>query len=311
MRLVKCPLYTVAAVCAVSIFAQGAVADSPGSERSADQSPKFSLEGVYALASARAEWANLQPADDTDNGNTATSSSGVGLGGPYFLRSADPVGPGELELKFVGRYGEPADGDEEWGLDLVAEWGFAENWEFIFEVPVELGNGRVQGNGDIEEFGFHTKLWDESDGHPAFAVRNLIRIPTGYHSSGIDYELRGLFSKNCPCSTCGVRWHLNPWYKSVNGHNNDEARNSLWGVAFGFDVPVCEAVNMVLDYQYNRGENEGDDEDQLVEIGFDWTLSESRTLGLSGTIDTDGDSGDDYTLGISYIIKLAAPRMDR
>ncbi|MCH7701129.1 MAG: hypothetical protein IID37_05535 [Planctomycetes bacterium] len=313
MRLVQRPWYAVAAVCAVSIFAQGVVAGSPGSEPSADnQSPRFSLDGVYALASERAEWSSFQPESSIEETTTTMDygDGGWGIDGPVFLRAADPVEAGELELKFVGRYGEPSTGDEDWRFDFVAEWGFAENWEFIFEVPVTLGDGKVQGNGDIEEFGFHTKLWDEGDWMPAFAVRNLVRIPTGYKSSGIDYQLRGLFTKTCV--PCQVRWHLNPWIKAVNGHNDDEARNFMWGTALGFDYRLSDDVNFIADYQYNRGVDEGDDDDQLVEVGIDWSLSETRMLGLSGTIGVDGnDSGDDFTLGVSYIIKLGAPRMDR
>lgn len=315
MRLVQRPWYAVAAVCVVSIFAQGAVAVSPESEPSADnQSLSFSLDGVYALAGERAEWSGFQPASSTAETETTMEWGGGGgdIGGPVFLRSAYPVEAGELELKFVGRFGQSSDdsNDDDWQFDFVAEWGFAENWEFIFEVPVQLGDGRVQGNGDIDEFGFHTKLWDEGDWYPAFAVRNLIRIPTGYHSSGIDYQLRGLFTKTCV--PCEVRWHLNPWLKTVDGHNDEEARNFLYGAALGFDYRLSDDVLLIADYQYARGENEGDEQDQLVEVGVDWSLSENRMLGLSGTVGVDGnDSGDDFTLGVSYIIKLGAPRMDR
>lgn len=314
MRLVQCPLYAVVSLCAVSIFAQGAVAVSPDSETSADaSSPRFSLEGVYALASERAEWSSFQPASSIEETTTTMSSGGGGgaISGPVFLRSADPVAPGELELKFVGRFTEPSgNGDEEWQFDFVAEWGFAENWEFLFEVPVRLGDGRVQGNGDLDQFGFHTKLWGEGEWMPAFAMRNLIRIPSGYHSSGIDYLFRGLFTKTCPATQ--VRWHLNPWVKAVNGHNDDEARNFLWGTALGFDYRLSDDVNFIADYQYNRGTNEGDADDQQVEVGIDWSIGEGEMIGMSGTFGVDGDdSGTDYGFAVSYIISLDAPRMDR
>ncbi|MCH7720688.1 MAG: hypothetical protein IH988_06815, partial [Planctomycetes bacterium] len=120
----------------------------------------------------------------------------------------------------------------------------------------------------------------------------------------------GLFTKTCV--PCEVRWHLNPWLKTIDGNNNDEARNFLYGAALGFDYRLSDDVMLIADYQYARGENEGDEQDQLVEVGVDWSLSENRMLGLSGTVGVDGnDSGDDFTLGVSYIIKLGAPRMDR
>ena len=305
-------------ICAVSLFAQGAGAGSPGGTAASDDaSLSFSLDGVYALANERAEWSALQPQTTTTTEETVEmtmDSGGDGIGGiagPVFLRTTEPVAPGEVELKFVGRYGQPSSGsDEEWQFDFVAEWGIAENWEFILEVPVHLGDGRVEGNGDIGEFGFHTKLWDEGDWAPAFAVRNLIRIPTGYHSNGVDYQLRGLFSKTCIPDK--VHWHLNPWLRTVDGNNNPDARNFQYGAAVGFDYKVCDTVKMIADYQYARGENEGEEQDHLVELGFDWSLAEDRMLGLSGTIGVDGnDSGDDFTVGVSYIVKLGAPRMDR
>lgn len=312
MKLLQRPCCSWLAVCVVSVLVQGTVAVSLGGEPSSDrQSLKFSLDGGYTLMGERA---GLQPMNSMAESTTTMDSGGRqrGIDGPVFLRSADPVEVGELELKFVGRYGQPSgdSNDDDWQIDLVAEWGFAENWEFILEVPVHLGDGRVQGNGDIGEFGFHTKLWDEGDSYPAFAVRNLIRIPTGYHSSGVDYQLRGLFTKSCP--TCGVRWHLNPWLKTVAGHNDDDTRNLLFGAALGIDYPLADDLNFIADYQYNRGENEGDEEDQLIELGLDWSLSADRMVGLSGTFGVDGnDSGDDFTVGVSYIIKLGAPRIDR
>lgn len=235
--------------------------------------------------------------------NDAEAAGEYDLAGPYFLRSADPVPPGELELKFIYGFQNSADNSDQHEVEFELEWGIADDLEFILELPVTLAEGGVEGNGDIEELGFHIRHWRESGSRPAFATRHLIRVPTGYHSDGVDYLARGLFTKTLVPDT--LRLHCNPYLKSVNGNLDDDTRRFQYGAAIGVDYRLSDTVLLIADYQYRSGAEEGVGGQHLVEFGADWTLGPNRKLGLQTEFEIDGDShGTDFGLHISYIVTL-------
>ncbi len=244
-----------------------------------------------------------QAAGESDDGDANET-----LDGPYFLRSADPLEAGELELKFVYGY-EKAESDEEQEFEFVLEWGLAEGHEFILEIPVELGEGKVKGNGDIAEFGFHSRIWDEDGSMPAFSMRNLIRIPTGYESDGVDYIGRGLFTSTLVPGS--LRLHFNPFLKSINGNQGEDTRNFQWGAALGFDYRVNDDLLFIMDYQNFSSDEEGVGRQQSLEIGGDWEFTEDQKIGFQAEFELDGDGhGADFGAKISYIVELDAPRVD-
>jgi len=239
---------------------------------------------------------------------SGSASEGLTLSGPYFLRSADPVPPGEMQLKFNFGYEKESRGGEDFEFEFVLEWGIAQNWEFIFEMPFEVFDGNVQGNGDVAEFGFHTYLWDEQDWMPAFAVRNLIRIPTGHDSKGFDYLLRGLFTHSL---TDGMRLHINPYATFLNGNIGHHDRNFLWGIAIGVDYQYSDDLLLIADYQNKHEGEEGTSNQHMLELGADWDIGDNQTIGFNTSFELDGDShGDNFIAKISYIIELEAPRLD-
>lgn len=248
-------------------------------------------------------------AQDSTTATTTDHSDGWVLSGPYFLRSADPEEPGELELKFI--YGfELGDADEEeHEFEFVLEWGMAQNWEFIFEVPVELGEGKVEGNGDIGVLGFHTKFWDEDGWMPAFAMRNLVRLPTGYHSDGVDYTARGLFTKTLIPGS--MRLHFNPFMTSVNGNLEEGERRFQWGAAIGVGYRMNDDLLLIADYQVRSSEEEGSRNNHTLELGADWTFAPHQKLAFETEFELDGDgNGSNWGAHISYIFSIDAPRLD-
>jgi len=239
---------------------------------------------------------------------TREETKGYTLSGPYFLRSADPEEPGEMELKFIYGYETSAE-DSEHEVEFVLEWGMARNVEFIFEIPFVIGDGGIDGNGDISALGLHTRFWEEDGLIPAFAMRNLIRVPTGYHSNGVDYIGRGLFTWTLVPND--VRLHFNPFLKSVNGDNNEEARNFQWGAAIGADFRVNDELLFIADYLHTVGEDEGTRNNHAIELGMDWEFAEDQTLGVGLEFGVDGDShGADFGIRLAYILELGAPRLD-
>ena len=314
-------LFGAAVVCgslAVEAFA-GQSTIKPAGEKSGASRP-------LALTSY-----NQQPAQPGSSKETTTVKTTVSGGeswdiqGPVFLRSADPEEPGELAIKNIFEYSHfrrgANDERDEYEYELELEYGLIENHELLLIMPWELGEGRVQGNGDIS-LGWHWRLWQEDGWLPAFAMRNFIRIPSGVNSSGVDYTWRGLFTWTLAPDS--LRLHFNPFLTSINGENgeynddgfrwrgvggwrddDDDDRNFRWGAALGVDYKIDENLLWITDYRYENGEREGTRDNHTAELGLDWKLDDHNTLGFASEISLDGDhNGPAVTGKISYIHTL-------
>lgn len=265
---------------------------------------------------------NMQQPTTTKESTTVVtrepSTDSWEISGPVFLRSADPEPPGEVVIKniFEWRHSKKKSSDDSWfwgssgdsdrdeyEYELEVEWGVVENHELIFEIPFELGEGRVDGNGDLT-LGWHWRLWEEQEVMPAFALRNFVRLPTGIDSSGVDYEIRGLFTKTLiPGST---RAHFNPFAKSVNGDNGEDAEDFQYGAAVGIDHRLSDNLLFITDYIYASEETEDAIRaNHEAEFGLDWEFAEHQKLGFSFLIGLDGDvDGPEYGAGISYMLSF-------
>lgn len=237
------------------------------------------------------------------------------ISGPVFLRATTPEPPGEVIIKNIFGWehskkkeaGRPWDRDgddrDEYEYELEIEWGILENHELIFEMPWQIGDGRVDGNGDIT-LGWHWRLWDEHDWVPAFAMRNFLRVPSGVDSSGVDYEFRGLFTKSLvPGCT---RLHFNPFAKSVNGNNEEDAEPFQYGAAIGIDHRLSDNLLFITDYIYSSEETEDANRgNHEAEFGLDWEFAEHQKLGVSFLVGLDGDDdGPEYGAKLSYMLSF-------
>lgn len=251
--------------------------------------------------------------------------------GPIRLRSADPEDTGVLELKTTFNWGTSSDGTDD-DVEVVgeAEWGFAPNHELSFSMPAELGDGEIDGNADLH-VGWQWRLWkeDECGWLPAFALRNILRVPSGYQSSGVDWTFMGLLTKSIVPDK--FRFHMNPFLKSVNGDNLEtrwakeygddddwttlgfdddelEQRHFRWGAIIGFDYRIHECVNLIADYVHESSPMRGYRNQHAAEFGVDWTISERQTLGLVTRVGLDGDRvGENFGVGITYAFSLDVP----
>lgn len=291
-----CPI--AARVAMVGLFVSGAQAAEPGRDASGPLhfTPVVEATGFTLLAAQ-----DNSIVEQTEV--TSVSTEGYTLGGPYFLRSADPEPPGEMELKFIYGWETGNDGSDDHDVAIEFEWGIVENVEFILEAEATLGDGRVEGNGDIEELGFHTRFWEENGWAPAFAMRNLVRLPTGYHSSGVDYLGIGLFTWTLdPGAT---RLHFNPFVKSVNGDNDDDARDFQWGAALGIDHRVSDDLLIIFDYKHTASEEYGARNNHSIEFGGEWEFAPHQELGFGTEIGIDGDDhGPNFAARLSYILEI-------
>lgn len=225
-----------------------------------------------------------------------------GIGGPWRLRSADAVQPGQLSIRNELNWitGVPS-GDDETFYGLSIDYGIAPMHHVTLELPVEIGDGAVTGNGDFR-LGWHWQLMKEEDWKPSFAIRNYVRIPSGHESSGVDYELRGLFSKSV---SDRVRVHFGPFLESVNGNNIEDARHFQWGAAIGSDWRITDTLDMVIDYVHESSDLDHFRNQHSLDLGFIWEIKPNHKIGINGRCGLDGDDvNGNWGAGIFYTIAL-------
>ena len=339
-RFYGLPCVTIAVLAACVLAASGnqslaTTPDSPLGPAAGDLS--FSLHDVYADSTAPGAFL-VQEADEEEEEviseettiETYEEVTSWDLKGPYYLRSADPLAPSEMEFKFITGYSTASDGtDDDTEIGLVFEWGMAENIAMYVETGIELGDGDVEGNADIKALGFHTRFWKEDGLLPAVAMRNEMRIPTGHDSSGVDYEARLLVTKSILPGT--LRAHFNPFLRLNNGDNelekegdwdcawdwdwdNDcerDPRHFLWGFAAGVDWRLTEDLVLIADYLHRSSIHRGDRNQHIFEFGADWKLAENHMLAFGSEVGLDGDSQEaNWGMKIAYIFSFNAFRLD-
>jgi len=124
--------------------------------------------------------------------------------------------------------------------------------------------------------------------HPATALQASARIPTGDGSSGVDGELRLIFTNDYDS---GLRSHLNGFVYSSNGDNVENNRHFQYGAAIGLDGPLCAdgAVRWVIDYINRSSTQYGNSSMNLLDLGWQWKMSDMANWGMSFQVGLDDE----------------------
>ncbi len=256
---------------------------------------------------------------------TTTVSGGPDLIGELWsMDDATVLDVGQVDLRFTFRWltgGEPfnnGDSSDDFVFSPSIHWGSCENVELFAEVPIWLGDAGDaaaldEGNADTN-VGFTWRIAEPADGMPAVALKTTFRIPTGDSSNGVDSEARLILTSEYDS---GIRSHVNVFGKSVDGDNwrsvsgsretdifgNDDRsrfRHFQWGLVLGLDGPLCGdgAVRWVLDYMNRSSSHYGRSNINMLEAGWEWTMSDAEKLGMAFQVGLD-HAGDEPNFGAS------------
>jgi len=277
-------------------------------------------DGRFALAYANQDKTTQTESTSTTTTTTTTvDSERMNPGGPIDMRSSYAMPAGVFEVKNTFGWGTARNGeDDDYLYELELDYGLVDNHQLILVLPVELGDGQVEGNADLT-LGWHWQFTAEEGSMPGLGMRNFIRVPSGVHSDGMDYRWVGLVTKTL---TDKARLHFNPFFETRCfrddededeafdgdwGWNDDEdvaeEGDFVWGGIIGLDYDVCPNVLLVWDYIYRSGDYDGVRDQHSFQVGFDWALAERQTLGFVTNVGLDGDGyGDALGAELSYAI---------
>ncbi len=253
-----------------------------------------------------------QESDVTTETSTTTTVSGAAdlLPELWLLDDATVLDTGRVELRFTFSWETadfPANGgnsDDDLIIRPSLVWGPCANVEVFAEVPIWVGDGGdrgalTRGNADTN-IGFTWRIAEPEDIWPAAALQFSARVPTGDQSSGVDGEARLILTNEYDS---GVRSHFNVFAKTVNGDNEVNSRDFQYGAGVGLDGPLCAdgAVRWVMDYMNRSSFHDGASSLNLLEAGWQWTISDAQALGMSFQAGLDNhDDTPDFGASITY-----------
>jgi len=236
---------------------------------------------------------------------------------PVRLRSANPQATGTVRLLNTFDYSTASDRTDDdflWRHKII--YGIAPDHHISVAVPVQLFDGRVQGNANTE-FGWQWRLWDESDWIPAFALDNELFIPTGKDASGVDWRLSGLITRSL---TPRWRLHSNPFLMVQSGNrpwpedrrHPGDLRDFRWGLVTGTEYLVLDNLSVMGNIVHESSEYCGRSNQYSMEMGAQWAITQRHGLGFGTRWTLDGDrAGDNFGMGLTYSYTFNVPAIGR
>lgn len=175
-------------------------------------------------------FAMLSPAFAVDHNN-------LDAGRPLEFDDAQSVAFKEQALEFGASVSKPQNGSASFEGSAEYLYGFAKNshvsLDFDPSYASEEGGTRRFDTGDIGVGVFHN-FNREYGNTPALSLRADAFLPTGRDSSGVDFRLRAIASRQFLARS---RLHLNLDFK-INSRAHDGERKSQPGIILGYSQPL-------------------------------------------------------------------------
>lgn len=220
---------------------------------------------------------------------------GKGVSGFFNVREAYTGLPqGGIDLELTYQWVTASHQHDQNNLFQTIRYGIDnETWvELTVSEPL---NDIDQGAGELYLGLLHT-FWMETELLPAFAGEARIRIPSGYHSSGVDGFFRGMLTKTI---FTGVRVHFNGFVQTSAGQQGEAVegvirRSFQWGLGPGFDVQLWEGAIGVVNYVNRCNPTTVGPNQNVLELGLvqnlpNWSEHLTQNIKIAQDIGLDGN----------------------
>jgi hypothetical protein len=224
------------------------------------------------------------------------------------LEDGQPGQRGEWQFNYFNGWETQDHESDPWLMEMELEYSpnvpgcwFMQNAKFGINMPVELLNGGVEGNGDIN------LLWkqrlieeEESNWWPTVTLENELRLPTGYHSNGVDYTFQTVVAKQVGPGTAVFNGFLTSangnnnleqasWWDQALGEEDDSLRHLQWGLRAGYKWRLTDQFALLADYTYQSSELKGEENQNIGEFAAEWRVNEHLTIGPGILFGLDGN----------------------
>jgi len=204
------------------------------------------------------------------------------------LEDGQPSDPGELEFQLDLAWSTTSsESDPGFWVSQIKYTpdgsDFLRNMKLAVTTPFEIGNGGIDGNGDAE-FEWQQRWLAEDGDAPTVATIFSLRVPSGYQSDGIDGTFTAIIAKDMGPGT----FFFNGWGKSANGDNIEDRRDFQWGGRLAYLWRFDEDAALTIDYVHQTSEMNGESNVNLLELGAQFVIDESLTIGPGVFVGLDG-----------------------
>ena len=189
---------------------------------------------------------------------------------PTVIEDIEPTDRGSVELQAYGRYLRQREEENAGEAEFRAVWGVLDKTQLEIAVPLLLGEGTANGNGDVQ-ISVLRKLWDNRKGAwwPGAALEADVRLPTGVERVGfmnrVDPGLTAVMMRSVGPNT----FHLNAGFDWTGDKSEEERLRSLaWIIAAGHHISLTEWLVLVSDVVWRQADDEGVEDKWLFETGF-------------------------------------------
>src|SRR5262249_13059206 len=134
---------------------------------------------------------------------------------------------------------------------------------------------------------------------PTLTLENYLRVPTGYHSSGVDWTLQGVVAKEAGPGTIVINAFLKsangdnnlerePWWDQLRGESGDDLRHFQWGFRGGYKWRLNDCFALIFDYTNQSSQLTGQRNQNIGEIAAEWRVNDRFTIGPGIMFGLDG-----------------------
>lgn len=221
------------------------------------------------------------------------------------LEDGQPGAPGQLELEFNVGWQTTSDESDPVTFETELQYtldgnAFLRNTQLILGVPLELGNGDIDGNADLR-FGWQQRWIKEEGLIPTVATLAEVRVPSGDDSSGVDGTLTGILAKDLGPGTL----YFNAFGKTVNGDNIENRRDFQWGFRTGYKWRLNDDFALIGDYLLQSSEQRGHRDVNALEFSGEYRVNENLTIGPGILIGLDdSDETPNFGAGVRFLISF-------
>lgn len=262
----------------------GAQADKPAAKSAASDKP---ADGKAAAKPQKAE--SKESSSEMKLTGDPESHDYREVSSFYNIREANAnLEKGEWEFETTFEWSTTSHEHDEVIFEPSIKYGFTNNFWVELNVPLKLGEGGEQGNGDLGLELFYQFL-HESESMPAMATWAAMRIPSGEGSSGVDASFHLVATKHV-ATKC--RAHIEGFVETANGYRggdeDEDRRNFQWGVGPGFDYQVDDKTIAIVNYLNRSSEEFGHHNQNILELGVAREIAEGQHIKAALDIGLDG-----------------------
>lgn len=289
------------------LFAAGSVVVALATVTSAADQGRdpFASAPEFRLAAADEKPADAKPEDKPATETTTETTEVVNEDDLTLKQSFDayialedgqPGRPGEIELNYSTGWQTRDRASDPWLMAPEIAWTPKQlpNTRLSLAVPLELLNGRVDGNADIYLRWLQRWIQEKPDcWYPTFSTINELRVPSGYGSEGVDWTLTGVLAKEIGPGTA----YFNMFLRTANGENDLDSiaqsagflgnrgydatnrRHFQWGFRTGYKWRITECFAIIADYTHQSNQVYGSRNQHIGEVAAEWRITDKLTLG--------------------------------